>query len=169
VTSAAVAAPAFGRGLRGFYDFAEAVGLDLEPFQRKVAAAVLGEQHEALVLLPRGNGKSTLLGAVVVHHLLTTPQASAYLAAASRDQARVVFEYARDFATHPAVAERVMVRHLELRAPDGGHLRVLASDAPKLHGLTPTLAVVDELHAFRDAEVYLALRTPCSSARARAW
>jgi phage terminase large subunit-like protein len=38
-------------------------------------------------------------------------------------------------------------------------LRVLASDAPKLHGLTPSLAIVDELHAFRDAEPYLALRT----------
>ena len=70
-----------------------------------------------------------------------------------------MFEYARDFARHPAVAEAVIVRHLELRAPDGGFLRVLASDAPKLHGLTPSLAVVDELHAHKDAEVYLALRT----------
>jgi len=70
------------------------------------------------------------------------------VAAASRDQARVVFEYARDVAYHPAVADRITVRHLELRV-EGGFLRVLASDAPKLHGLTPSLAVVDELHASR--------------------
>jgi phage terminase large subunit-like protein len=36
---------------------------------------------------------------------------------------------------------------------------VLASDAPKLHCLTPSFAIVDELHAFRDAEVYIALKT----------
>ena len=39
------------------------------------------------------------------------------------------------------------------------HLRVLAADAPKLHGLTPSLAIIDELHAHPDDDVYLALRT----------
>ena len=100
-----------------------------------------------------------LIGCLAVWHLLETEKAAVYLAAASREQARVVYEYARDFALHPAVAEQIVCRHLELRAPDGGHLRVLASDAPKLHGLTPSLAVVDELHAFGSDDVYLALRT----------
>jgi phage terminase large subunit-like protein len=36
---------------------------------------------------------------------------------------------------------------------------VLAADAPKLHGLTPTLAIIDELHAHPDEAVYEALRT----------
>jgi phage terminase large subunit-like protein len=96
---------------------------------------------------------------MAVHHLVTVPKAAIYVAAASRDQASIIYQYARDFATHPSVAERIVVRHLELRGPGGAFLRVLASDAPKLHGLTPSLAIVDELHAFRDAEVYLALRT----------
>lgn len=38
------------------------------------------------------------------------------------------------------------------------HLRVLAADAPKLHGLTPSLAIIDELHTHPDDHVYLALR-----------
>jgi phage terminase large subunit-like protein len=38
-------------------------------------------------------------------------------------------------------------------------IRVLAADAPRLHGLTPSLAIIDELHAHRDDEVYLAMRT----------
>lgn len=145
-------------GLRGFLAFAGAVGLNLEPFQRRIVRHAFSAD-ETLVLISRGNGKSCLIGCLAVHHLLTTDKAAIYLAAASREQARVLYEYARDFALHPAVAERITVRHLELRAPDGGHLRVLASDAPKLHGLSPTLAIVDELHAFKDAEVYLALRT----------
>jgi hypothetical protein len=51
--------------------------------------------RELLVLLPRGNGKSRLIGTMAVYHLLTTEKPAVYLAAASRDQARVVFEYAR--------------------------------------------------------------------------
>lgn len=118
---------------------------------------------ESLALLPRGQGKSMLIAAICVHHLLSVPDAAIYVTAASRDQASVIFEYARELAMHPAVGGsrrggRILVRHLELRT-DAGHLRVLASDAPKLHGLTPSLAVIDELHAFRDAGVYIALRT----------
>lgn len=143
----------------GFSAFAAAVGLALEAFQREIAALVLEGPSETLVLVARGNGKSRLVGTLAVHHLLTVPRASVYLAASSREQAAVVFAYARDVAEHPALAGTLVVRHLELRAADGGRLRVLASDAPKLHGLTPSLAIVDELHAHRDAEVYLALRT----------
>ena len=36
---------------------------------------------------------------------------------------------------------------------------MVASDGPKQHGLILTLAIVDELHAHRDAELYTALRT----------
>ena len=145
-------------GYAGFLAFAKQVEVNLEPFQRRIARTVL-DNDESLILISRGNGKSFLIGLLAVHHLLTTDRAAIYLAAASREQARIVYEYARDFALHDSVAEQITVRHLELRAPDGGHLRVLASDAPKLHGLTPSFAVVDELHAFKDNEVYLALRT----------
>jgi len=158
-TARPASTPAFSPGYRGFLRFAEAVGLRLEPFQRKIARTLFAGQRETLVLLPRGNGKSTLLGAVAVHHLLTVDRAAIYVAAASREQASIIYAYARGFATHAAVAESIVVRHLELRRPDGGGLRVLASDAALLHGLTPSLAIVDELHSFRDDSVYLALRT----------
>lgn len=142
-----------------FDSFCRIVGFELEPFQRRIAKAARGSERELLVLLARGNGKSRLVAALAVHHLLTTERAAVYVAAASRDQASVIYEYARDFARHPALAQRIVVRHLELRAPGGGFMRVLASDAPKLHGLTPSLVVLDELHAFKDASVYEAMRT----------
>lgn len=143
-------------GYDGFLAFAERVGLRLEPFQRRIARAA-HESRELLVLLARGNGKSRLIGTLAVHHLLTTESPAVYVAAASRDQARVVFEYAREVA-EALDLEELIVRHLELRVP-GGHLRVLASDAPKLHGIHPTLAVIDEMQAFKDGSVYEALRT----------
>lgn len=148
-----------GAGARGFTAFAARVGLDLERFQRSIVTAAFAAEHELLVLLPRGNGKSRLVGTLAVHHLLTTPRAAIYIAASSREQATVIFDYARDVAEHPSLEGMLTVRHLELRAHDGGRLHVLASDAPKLHGLTPSLAVVDELHAHRDTGVYVALRT----------
>src|ERR1700732_5458416 len=147
----------FSPGYPGFLRFCAAVGFPVEDHQRRIARMVLAHP-ETLALLPRGQGKSQLIAAVCVHHLLTVPDAAIYVAAASRDQASVIYEYARDFATHPAIGGgrqwgRIIVRHLELRTA-AGHLRVLASDAPKLHGLTPSLCVIDELHAFKDAGVY---------------
>jgi phage terminase large subunit-like protein len=149
-----------------FGAFAERVGLHLEPFQRKIAKAAAGRERELVVLLPRGQGKTTLLAAIALHHLLSVEHAAVYCAAASRDQARILFEAAAAFALR-LDDEHVVIRHLELRwceDPDepkrfSRHLRVLAADAPKLHGLTPSLAIIDELHAHADDEVYLALRT----------
>jgi hypothetical protein len=131
----------------------------VEPFQLKIAGALFGSEREKLVTLPRKNGESRLIGTFAVWHLLTTPRAAAYVAANSEEQARVVFEYARDVALHPAVEEEFEIRYRELRRPDGGFLRVHAADAGKLLGLTPTLAVVDEYCAAKDDSVYVALRS----------
>lgn len=58
----------------------------------------------------------------------------------------------------PLIAPRVELTRREIRTPTGW-LKVVASDGPKQHGLILSLAIVDELHAHRDAELYLALRT----------
>jgi phage terminase large subunit-like protein len=146
--------------------FCDSVGLRLEPFQEVIADALTGPEHEVVILLPRGQGKTSLVAALALMHLATTPGAAVYCAAASREQARILFE-AADWYARQLEDDHVVHRHLELRwcdDPDqpkvfSRHLRVLAADAPRLHGLTPTLAVIDELHAHRDDEVYLALKT----------
>ncbi|MBA3735177.1 MAG: hypothetical protein H0W90_08270 [Actinobacteria bacterium] len=149
-----------------FARFAAEVGLDLEPYERKVAKAIAGPQRETVILLPRGNGKTHLVGAIAVHHLVTVEGAAIYCAAASREQARVLYEAALGFVRvldHPNIIDR----HLELRwCPDPDrpraftrHLRTLAADARLLHGLNPSLAIIDEMHAHPDDEVYVAMRT----------
>lgn len=144
------------RSLRSFLSFCEQVGFAPEPFQRKIAGAFFGPEREFLALLPRGQGKSRLAGALAVHHLITVPTARVYVAAASREQASVVHEYARDFAR--AIDPDIDVNQREIRT-ETGYLRIVASDAGKLQGLTPSLVIVDELHAHKDAAVYLAMRT----------
>jgi phage terminase large subunit-like protein len=146
--------------------FCEQVGLHPEAFQKRIAKAARGDERELVVLIPRGNGKTTLLAALALHHLITVENAAVYCAASSREQARILYEAAAMFArelSHPNLVDR----HLEIRYCEtpgqprvfSRHLRVLAADAPKLHGLTPSLAIIDELHAHPDDEVYLALRT----------
>lgn len=155
-----------------FGAFAALCGLKLEPFQRTIASAAAGPERELAVLIPRGNGKTTLLAALALHHLLTTEDAAVYCAAASREQARILYEQAARFARQLG-DPHLIDRHLEIRwCPDPGtprhftrHLRVLAADAPRLHGLTPSLAIVDELHAHPNDEVYLALLTALAKRR----
>lgn len=143
---------------------AEAVGLEIEPFQRKIVRAVNGPQRETLILVPRGAGKTTLMALVALHHLLTVEDAKIYCVAASVPQARILFESAADFARrldHP----NIVFRHLELRwCPDpdeptvfSRHMRVLGAEGPRLHGLAPTLAVLDELQAVSRPDIYPAL------------
>src|SRR5438477_130833 len=115
-----------GNRARAFYAFSRQVGYSLEPFQRNIASAAFAPERELLVLLPKGNGKTTLVAALAVHHILTVPNPAVYVAAASRDQATVLYEAAREFAGHPSLDGRIVLRHLELRVA-GGHLRVLAS------------------------------------------
>lgn len=135
------------------------IGLELEPFQKKIVRAVFSGATEVLVLLPRGNGKTHLFAALALFDLLVTPEPNVYLAAASRDQARLAFERAKVMVqSHPEIERRVTVRHNELRVKDG-FMRMLASDAPKVHGLAPTLALVDELHAHKNDDLYVALKT----------
>ncbi len=145
--------------LEQFEGFCGYVGLQLEPFQRLVLTEVFAGRRELLVLIPRGNGKTTLFAALSLFHLLTTPEPAVYCAAAGRDQARLLFEAARNMAArHPEVNRRVTPRYNELRVK-GGFLRVLSSDAPRAHGLQPTLALVDELHAHHSPDLYVALKT----------
>lgn len=51
-------------GYRGLLALADVVGYRLEAFQRKIARAVLGPERECLILLPRGNAKTTLTALV---------------------------------------------------------------------------------------------------------
>ena len=90
------------------------------------------------MLLPRGQGKTTLLAALALHHLTQTEGAEVYVAASSRAQASILFEAAVKFVLRLDDV-RIVIRHLELRWCDDPdepkqftrHLRVLAADAAK--------------------------------------
>ena len=47
-------------GYRGFLGFADMLGFDLQPYMRRIARAAFGETRELVVVVPKGNFKTTL-------------------------------------------------------------------------------------------------------------
>lgn len=109
---------------------------------------------ETLILIPKKNGKTTLLAALALAALISTRDAEIVVAASSRDQATILFDQAFGFiGRSERLQERMVVRRgfREIRSRrDRGRIRVLASDVDTADGVIPTLALVDELHRMRD-------------------
>lgn len=128
----------------------------LEPFQRVMLRDFFDGTTETLVLIPKKNGKSTLLSALALYHLLMTPDAECVIAAASRDQAQIMLRQARGFIRRNSdLALYMEPKQREIASrEDDGRIRVLAADADTADGVIPTLALVDELHRHRTADLY---------------
>lgn len=132
--------------------------MTLEPFQRRILRDYFAGTRETLGLLPKKNGKTTLLAALAVFHLMSTPDAECVIAAASRDQAMILFDAAVGFIRRTSGLRRRLkpqggyrqIRNLA----DSGRIRVLAADVDTADGVRPTLALVDELHRHRSAALY---------------
>lgn len=142
--------------------------LDLEPFQRRLLADYFDGVRETVVILGKGNGKTTLFAALALYHLCYTSDADCVVAASSRDQATLLYNHARGFvertnargelrAGAAALQTRVVVKKgtREIRSlRDNGMIRVLASDTDHADGVGPTLALVDELHRHKNGDLY---------------
>lgn len=106
----------------------------------------------AVLSVARKNGKSTLVSAVSLAHLLGTerePRGQIYIGATDRDQANVIFaEVEAMLEASPWLRDQVNVQRSAKRVEsyiDGSELVALSSDARKAHGLNPTLVILDEL------------------------
>lgn len=115
--------------------------------------------EETIVIVPKKNGKSTLIAALILYHLLTTPDAECIVVAASREQAGIILRQSRKFIRNTPGLQRhfrVLQREI-LSLDDEGRARVLASDEDTADGVLPTLAIVDELHRHKTSELYAVL------------
>jgi phage terminase large subunit-like protein len=118
---------------------------------------------EVVLVVPRKNGKSTIASSASLYFLTSDGEHApeVYNAAAAKLQAGVVFNQARAFVeASPRLADFVLPRRYHIECPkNGGILRVLSSDAPLQHGLNPSANVIDELHAHKSPDLYVALTT----------
>lgn len=149
--------------------------LVLESFQRDFADELFrtgpdGRRiyQEAVLGIPRKNGKSTLASALALYLLIADGEdgPEVYVAAASKKQARIIFDESKKYVRRsPGLQDFVRpYKDSIVCADNDGKLEVVSSDAPLQHGLNPSGNVIDELHAHRDGDLYDAL-TSGSGAR----
>ena len=119
--------------------------------------------------LGRKNGKSALAAALGVYLLVADGEqgAEVYSSATKRDQARIVFQFAKEIVNqNPDLA-----RHIKVQRTNMSVLRTrskfepLSAEGDTLDGLSPHGNIIDELHSHRDRSVYDKLITAQASRR----
>jgi phage terminase large subunit-like protein len=134
----------------------------LEPFQETMLGDYFAGTTETVALLGKKLGKSTLLAAVALFTICDRADAEVVVAAASRDQAMLIFQSARGFVRRSDDLGQLVAVHggmREIRSTRrGGRVRVIASDVETADGWLGDLAIVDEYHRHRTSDLYGVLR-----------
>lgn len=107
----------------------------------------------------KGTGKSYLLAALALALCSAHRQIKGYCIAGDQDQATIIYEHAQGLVERtPALRGKVKVLTDRLRWDNDSSLRILASDAPTLHGLGGLgkgfLVIADEISSWRDRSLW---------------
>lgn len=147
--------------------------LVLRPWQRTVIERIYAEDEAgrrqvrtAVISMGRKAGKSTLCAGLALCHLVgpeAVPRGQVVSAAADRGQAAIIYAELRAFAlADEAIADRLVFRDFNKTVEDvqtGSTFAALSADHRKAHGLSPTVAICDEVAQWRGRELLDALRT----------
>lgn len=119
------------------------------------------------VEVPRKNGKSTLCSGLALYLLAADGEqgAEVYAAAASKPQARLVFDPSRIMAERsPALLKRVQpLRDRIIHPSSASFFGVLSADADLQHGLNVHGGVVDEVHVHKSRDLIDVIETGTGS------
>lgn len=113
--------------------------------------------RRGLIGLPKKQGKSLLASSLALAALITEGQGSeVYSVAASRDQARIVFDVAKQMVqAEPELAGLLNVYRNVIECPSTNSVyRVLSADADLQDGLNPSFVVFDEVHRQPNRELW---------------
>lgn len=120
----------------------------------------------ALISTARKSGKSTFAAALALCHLAgceARPRGQIVSAAADRGQARIIYTELRAMVmADKDLRERVVFRDYNGTAEDvvtGSTFTALSADFRKAHGLSPTVAICDELAVWRGSDLFRALQS----------
>lgn len=135
--------------------------------------AGLRRVRRAIFSVARKNGKTALIAALVIAHLVgpeAIPNGEIYSAATDREQAGQVFKFARQIIeadpdlhrtteTPNGLVDVIPSTKTLLCKSNGSFYRALSAEAGTKHGLNPSVWIYDELAQARDRELYDVLRT----------
>jgi phage terminase large subunit-like protein len=168
--------------VKHFVAFARHLELDTggswkpEPFQRDFLADVFAGVPECWLVVPEGNGKTTLVAGLALYFCEFSPVAVEIpVAASALDQARILYRQAEGFVLRsPALYEPVYSPiqeakgKLQLTVPRfkvlpalrriehyrGSRIQIVAADDRTGDGVIFKLAILDELHRHRGLDLY---------------
>jgi phage terminase large subunit-like protein len=141
----------------------------LEPFQEDFLEDVFGGSRECWLVVPEGNGKTTLIAGLGLYGLRFREDASIPIAASTRDQAKIMYRQAKGFIRRSNLEEDGLwfeafdgYRRIDLRTSGRtkrgetlGLMEVHAADSGSADGVIPTpYAFLDELHRHKTLELY---------------
>ncbi|SHF16556.1 terminase large subunit [Caloramator proteoclasticus] len=139
----------------------------MELWQKALVAATFGIVHkidgtrkyqEVLLIVARKNGKSTLAAAIGLYLMIADgePGAEIYAAATKKDQAKIIWlEAKRMVKKSPSLSKRIKTLVAELTSEfNDSSFKPLGSDSDTLDGLNVHGALLDEIHAWNDKNLY---------------
>ncbi len=138
--------------------------IELRPWQDSLLNNIFAVRDDgrfkhrtALVGMPRKNGKSAISSGIALWGLFMGSEGGeVYSCAADRDQARIVFGDAKKMIeAEPELLAQAKLYRDAIEIPATGSVyRVLSSEAYTKEGLSPTLVIMDELHALPNRELF---------------
>ena len=119
---------------------------------------------EALILVPKGNGKSPLASALGLWFAFFDGrrQAEVYCGALSKTQAHEVFTPARNYVDSQPAFERMGITAQKTSIFSASGSRFQPVIGRGRHGARPSMAVLDELHQARTSDLYGTFKTGCN-------
>ena len=133
--------------------------LKLELYEKVIISAIYGvvDKHyirrfqEALIIMGRKNGKSTLLSGLGNYALLGDKEGGPEVDCVStkKDAAKIVFNEAKNMVRQsPYLSKYITSRKSDLYCDyNFGVYQPLSSDSDTLDGLNPSMVILDECHA----------------------
>ena len=109
------------------------------------------------LVIPQGNGKTTLVAGLALYHIQHTEFAALAVAAATRDQTMVLYSQAAGFVVRSGLEDTFTClsgyRRIDCRQVNS-RMQVFSADASTGDGIIPSMAIIDELHRHKTLELY---------------
>lgn len=119
--------------------------------------------RETYLQLARKQGKSSLIAALALYHLIADGEAAPFVAclASTREQSRLIFEMCQNYAKSidPKGQYIKYYRNYMKMPVNNGEVKIFSSDAKRLDGLNVSLGIVDEFAVQPDNQLYSKIKT----------
>jgi phage terminase large subunit-like protein len=129
-----------------------------DPFQEAFVQDLFEGRAENWLVIPEGNGKTTLLAGIALYHCEHRQRAYVAIAASTVNQTRTLYRQAEGFVTRSPELHDTFEPYsgfIEIRcALSEGLIKIWSADPVSGDGIIPTLCLIEEAHRHKDLTLY---------------